>query len=52
MVRHISVTPAERNQGVSFLMLDELAALYPEKKLMGNLEASSLITKWEQHDEA
>lgn len=51
MVRQISVSPAERSQGVSFLMLDDLADLYPDKRIMGNIEASALIAKWEQHND-
>ncbi len=32
-------------------MLDDLAELYPDKKIMGNIEASALIAKWEHHNE-
>ncbi len=38
-------------QGLCFLMLDDLAELYPDKKIMGNIEASALIAKWEHHNE-
>ena len=51
IVRQIAVTPTERSQGLCFLMLDNLAELYPDKKIMGNIEASSLIAKWEHHNE-
>jgi len=51
MIRQIAVTPTERSQGLCFLMLDDLAELYPDKKIMGNIEASALIAKWEHHNE-
>ena len=49
MVRHIAVSPANRQEGISFQMLDALVQLYPERKVMGSMETASLITKWEQH---
>ncbi|MSE09616.1 N-acetyltransferase, partial [Lactobacillus salivarius] len=36
-----------RNEGVSFKILDDLQNLYSEKKIMGNIETTNLITKWE-----
>lgn len=51
MIRQIAVTPTERSQGVGFMMLDELAKLYPDKKIMGSIETTALITKWEQKDD-
>ncbi|KRL04334.1 GNAT family N-acetyltransferase [Liquorilactobacillus oeni] len=50
MIRHVAVTPAERNEGVSFEMLNALTALYPEAKMMGSIETTALITKWEQRN--
>ena len=47
IVRHITVSPAVRNEGVSFKILDDLQNLYSEKKIMGNIETTNLITKWE-----
>jgi riboflavin biosynthesis RibT protein len=49
MVRHIAVSPANRNEGVSFEMLDALIQQYPNHKVMGSMETNGLITKWEQH---
>ncbi|WP_432740078.1 N-acetyltransferase [Ligilactobacillus agilis] len=48
IVRHIALSPAERNEGVTYKILDELANLYPEAKMMGSLEIAAIITKWEQ----
>ena len=48
IVRHIALSPAERNEGVTYKILDELANLYPESKMMGSLEIAAIITKWEQ----
>ena len=48
IVRHIALSPAERNEGVTYKILDELATLYPEAKMMGSLEIAGIITKWEQ----
>ncbi|KRL99473.1 GNAT family N-acetyltransferase [Liquorilactobacillus satsumensis] len=50
MIRHIAVTPAERNEGVSFEMLSDLAILYPKIKMMGSIETAGLIAKWEQRN--
>lgn len=47
LVREIAVSPAQRQEGVTYLMLDELEKLY-QRKLMGSIEVGSLITKWEQ----
>ena len=47
IVRHITVSPPVRNEGVSFKILDDLQNLYSEKKIMGNIETTNLITKWE-----
>lgn len=48
IVRHIALSPAERNEGVAYQILDEVAAMYPHAKMMGSLEIAALITKWEQ----
>ncbi|KRM08269.1 MAG: GNAT family N-acetyltransferase [Liquorilactobacillus ghanensis] len=49
MVRHIAVSPAERNEGISFQMLDALDQSYQNRKMMGSMETAGLISKWEQH---
>lgn len=52
MIRHIAVTPTERNEGVSFQMLDALTELYQNCKLMGSFDTSKLITKWERKNDS
>ncbi|KRM23795.1 hypothetical protein [Latilactobacillus graminis] len=47
LVRHISLNPSERSAENYFVVLDELAALYPENRVMGSLETAPLIAKWE-----
>lgn len=48
IVRHLSLSPSDRDEGNSFTILDELAQLYPADKLMGTIATSPLIGKWEQ----
>lgn len=49
LVRHLSLNPSERSDHRLYEVLDELAALYPEKRVMGSLDTAGLIAKWEQH---
>ncbi|KRM91002.1 RibT protein [Liquorilactobacillus cacaonum DSM 21116] len=51
MVRHIAITPTERNEGVSFAMLNGLCELYPGRKMMGSIETARLIAKWEHRND-
>lgn len=48
VIRHIALSPAERNEGITYTVLDEVAQLYPSAKMMGSLEVASIITKWER----
>lgn len=48
IVRQIAVSPAQRNEGVTYKMLTALSERLPNLKLMGNMETSSFVTKWEQ----
>ncbi|ANK59578.1 RibT protein [Loigolactobacillus backii] len=48
IIRHLALSPSDRNEGNSFAMLTELAELYPDNKLMGTISTSPLIAKWEQ----
>lgn len=48
IVRQIAVSPAQRNEGVTYKMLTALSERFPNLKLMGNMETSSFVTKWEQ----
>ena len=48
MLRHISINPSFRNEGISYKMLEALERRFPQKKIMGTLETSALVAKWEQ----
>ncbi|EKW98594.1 putative acetyltransferase [Ligilactobacillus saerimneri 30a] len=48
IVRQIAVSPAQRNEGVTYKMLTALSERLPNLKLMGNMETASFVTKWEQ----
>ncbi|MFC6171516.1 N-acetyltransferase [Loigolactobacillus jiayinensis] len=48
IIRHLSLSPSDRDEGNSFTILDELGQLYPELKLMGTIATAPLIGKWEQ----
>ncbi|MER2173465.1 MAG: GNAT family N-acetyltransferase [Carnobacterium sp.] len=48
LLRHISINPSFRNEGVSYKMLEALEHRFLQKKIMGTLETSALVAKWEQ----
>ena len=48
LLRHISINPSFRNEGISYKILEALERQYPEQKIIGTLETSQLIVKWEQ----
>ncbi|AEB29710.1 putative acetyltransferase [Carnobacterium sp. 17-4] len=48
LLRHISINPSFRNEGISYKMLEALERRFPQKKIMGTLETSALVAKWEQ----
>ena len=48
IVRQIAVSPAQRNEGVTYKMLTALSERLPNLKLMGKMETASFVTKWEQ----
>lgn len=47
VVRAISLSPDERHKKVSFLILNAILSLYPDKKIMGTIDTTKLIEKWE-----
>ncbi len=47
LLRHISINPSFRNEGISYIILEALERRFPQKKIMGTLETASLIAKWE-----
>ncbi|WP_407891132.1 N-acetyltransferase [Lacticaseibacillus sp. N501-2] len=46
MLRHLSLSPAVRNESTQFAALSDLVALYPEQKLMGSMETAGLVAKF------
>ena len=48
LLRHISINPSFRNEGISYKILEALERQYPEQKIIGTLETAQLIVKWEQ----
>lgn len=51
IVELIALTPAVRNADQTTTILDELADMYPDDKLMGTLATTEVIAKWERaHD--
>ncbi|BDZ30980.1 N-acetyltransferase [Lactiplantibacillus sp. WILCCON 0030] len=49
LVHHDSLSPEERNPQNQQQMLDELAALYPDQRVMGTLEMAPIIGAWERN---
>ncbi|MER2225616.1 MAG: GNAT family N-acetyltransferase [Carnobacterium sp.] len=48
LLRHISINPSFRNEGISYKMLEALERRFLPKKILGTLETSTLVAKWEQ----
>ncbi|MFC6181937.1 N-acetyltransferase [Lactiplantibacillus daowaiensis] len=49
LVRHDSLSPEDRTTANQGQMLDELATLYPTKRVMGTLEMAPIIGEWERN---
>lgn len=48
LIRHISINPSFRKEGLSFEMLGEIQQRYPKKTLLGTIDNKELIARWEQ----
>lgn len=48
LLRHISINPSFRKEGISYQMLNELDQKSADKKIIGTLETAPIIAKWEQ----
>lgn len=46
LVRHISVNPSYREEGLAHRILDVLSAKFAPRHLVGTIETGSLIAKW------
>ncbi|CAM3056983.1 N-acetyltransferase [Lactiplantibacillus plajomi] len=49
LVHHDSLSPEERTAANQRQVLDDLAALYPRKRIMGTLEMAPIIGEWERN---
>ena len=48
LIRHLSVNPSFRNEGLIYKMLDKLNLIYPIQAINGTLETAPIIAKWVQ----
>ncbi len=48
LLRHLSVNPSYRGEGLTYRMLDQLSDRYEHKTLMGTLESGSFVKKWQK----
>lgn len=48
LLRHISIDPSYRNEGLSYLILDALQARFKEQTIVSTLETASVISKWQK----
>lgn len=48
LVRHISVNPSYRNEGIAGKMIDSIAEKFEVTSLMSTLETGELVTKWQK----
>jgi riboflavin biosynthesis RibT protein len=50
LLRHISINPSYREEGMAYRMLDALAEKVTPKKVTGTIETGALITKWQKYN--
>lgn len=48
LLRHISIDPSYRNEGLSYKMLDAVKERYPEQTIVSTLETASIISAWQK----
>lgn len=51
VIRLIALTPAVRNADNTNTILNELQDMYPEQRIMGTLETTHIVAKWEASHE-
>lgn len=47
LLRHISLNPSYRHEGMTYEMLDALQEKYAPKSIAGTIETGGIITKWQ-----
>ncbi|WP_241559428.1 N-acetyltransferase [Lacticaseibacillus hulanensis] len=48
LVRHLDMSPANRTDQDYFAVLDDLSALVGAKKIMGSIDVTPVIMRWEE----
>lgn len=48
LLRHISIDPSFRNEGISYKILDALKERYADKNIVATLETAAIISKWQK----
>src|SRR5699024_5131605 len=48
LLRHIAIDPSFRNEGLTYLILDELQNKYDTKNIVATLETATVISKWQK----
>ncbi len=48
LLRHISIDPSFRNEGISYKILDALNERYPESNIVSTLETASIVSNWQK----
>ncbi len=48
LLRHISIDPSFRKEGLTYKILDALKDRYTEKNIVATLETASIISKWQK----
>lgn len=49
LLRHISINPSYREEGLTYRILDALTESVSPKKVTGTIETGGLITKWQKY---
>lgn len=52
LIRLITVLPSYRNEGIAGEMLTAIDQEFPDKKIVGTLETTSFVSKWEDDQQA
>lgn len=48
LLRHISIDPSFRNEGLTYKMLNALKERYTDRNIVATLETASIISKWQK----
>lgn len=48
LLRHISIDPSFRNEGISYRMLEALNERYPNNNIVSTLETATIVSSWQR----